>query len=114
MRLLRTEMEKRLSTAAEVICAEAVRSIRTPYPPASTPGQPPHTRSGASGLMGSVFYWVNADTSNPFAVVGTSLKYGLYLELGTYKMAARPWLRPALYKTLAKLKAIMTKPLPRR
>jgi HK97 gp10 family phage protein len=29
-------------------------------------------------------------------VVGTNLKYGKYLELGTRKMAKRPYLRPAL------------------
>ena len=30
------------------------------------------------------------------AVVGTNCGYGVYLELGTYKMTARPYLGPAL------------------
>ncbi|UBF23373.1 Mu gpG-like protein [Haloarcula tailed virus 3] len=29
-------------------------------------------------------------------VVGTSVKYGLYLETGTEKMSPRPWFRPAI------------------
>ena len=32
------------------------------------------------------------------ADVGTDVKYGLYLEVGTTKMAARPYLRPSLYR----------------
>jgi hypothetical protein len=30
--------------------------------------------------------------------LGTNVPYGLYTELGTKKMAARPWLRPALVR----------------
>lgn len=30
--------------------------------------------------------------------VGTNLKHGLFLEFGTRRMAARPWLRPAAEK----------------
>lgn len=30
--------------------------------------------------------------------LGTGVEYGLYLELGTNKMKARPWLRPALQR----------------
>ena len=112
LKIIESEMQKRLATAAEAVRAEAVRSIRTPYPPASTPGNPPHSRSGASGLLGSVFYDVNSAKRE--AIVGTPLKYGLYLELGTKRMAARPWLRPALERCRAKIKAIITKPLPRK
>lgn len=111
-KLVEDEMTKRLAAAAEVVRAEAVRSIKTPYPPASTPGEPPHSRSGASGLFGSVFYRV--DKALRRAVIGTPLKYGLYLELGTKRMAARPWLRPALMKAMPRIKAILTKPLPKR
>lgn len=117
--LVKTEMEKRLAVAAEVVRAEAVKSIKTPYPPASTPGHPPHSRSGASGLLGSVFYRVESDKRR--AIIGTPLKYGLYLEMGTSKMKPRtskmkprPFLRPALTKSLLKVKAILTRPLPMR
>ncbi len=111
LRQVESEMNKRLDAAAEVVRAEAVRSIRTPYPPASTAGNPPHSRSGASGLFGSVFH---RPESRFKRIIGTPLKYGLYLEVGTSKMAARPWLRPALNRSLERIKKIICKPLPRK
>lgn len=40
---------------------------------------------------------------------GTDVEYALYLELGTRKMASRPFLRPALARTKRKIKAIFVK-----
>ena len=40
--------------------------------------------------------------------VGTSVEYGKHLEFGTKKMAARPWLRPAMEKNEAKLTESIT------
>ena len=40
---------------------------------------------------------------------GTDIEYGLYLEVGTSKMAARPYLRPALRRTKRKIKRIFDK-----
>lgn len=39
------------------------------------------------------------------ATVGTDLDYGTFLELGTRRMAARPWLRPAFLTLLSRLRA---------
>ena len=39
------------------------------------------------------------------ATVGTDLDYGTFLELGTQRMAARPWLRPAFLTLLSGLRA---------
>lgn len=39
------------------------------------------------------------------ATVGTDLDYGTYLELGTRRMAARPWLRPAFLDLSSRLRA---------
>jgi hypothetical protein len=61
-------------------------------------------------LFGSVFYRAESTHSR---IIGTPLKYGLYLEIGTKKMQPRPWLRPALERSLLKIKKIMTTPLPR-
>lgn len=36
--------------------------------------------------------------------VGTPVHYGPYVELGTRKMAARPYLRPALYGVIGRQK----------
>jgi len=39
------------------------------------------------------------------ATVGTDLDYGTFLEFGTRRMAARPWLRPAFLDLRARLRA---------
>lgn len=60
---------------------------------ASAPGEPPAIDTG--NLVNSVF----SEKSGPGqAVVGASAEYAEYLEFGTSKMAARPFLRPALEK----------------
>ena len=40
------------------------------------------------------------------AVVGTNVEYAPYVELGTHKMAARPFLRNALHGNIRKIKRI--------
>ena len=60
---------------------------------ASAPGEPPAIDTG--NLVNSVF----SEKSGPGqALVGASAEYAEYLEFGTRKMAARPFLRPALEK----------------
>ena len=59
---------------------------------ASAPGEAPATDTGV--LVGSVSHRVKRDGFE--AEVGTNVKYGAHLEFGTSKMAARPWLQPAL------------------
>lgn len=57
---------------------------------ASAPGEYPKTDRGQ--LVGSLFFEVAADRLS--AIFGTNLIYGKYLEFGTSRMKARPWLRP--------------------
>lgn len=61
---------------------------------ASAPGQPPAADTGL--LRASINRELSADGRGLVGRVGTSVKYGRYLELGTTKMRARPFLRPAL------------------
>jgi len=70
----------------------------------SAPGEPPHKQTGR--LRASVTHEV--DKGEMTARVGTNVKYGLYLELGTSKMAPRPWLRRALAETAAKINSILS------
>lgn len=111
--ILDDEIAKRLATAAEVVRARAVRSVSVSgwaggsYRP-SKPGDPPHADTRQLGQ--SIFYVVMRDDQK--AIVGTNLKKGLFLEVGTSKMRARPYLRPALHG--AEIKAIFSKPLPTR
>jgi phage gpG-like protein len=43
------------------------------------------------------------------ATVGTDLDYGTYLELGTRRLAARPWLVPAFRRLRARLRAVLAR-----
>jgi|GEM_PF-3353167 len=62
---------------------------------ASSPGKPPRIRSG------NLWKSVKGELLNDFeGVLGTPVKYGKYLELGTRKMEARPYLVPALRKAI--------------
>lgn len=67
--------------------------VNVPFPPPSAPGEPPHTRSGT--LLNSI---VSLPVDKPIgAKVGSiGLGKGAYLEFGTSKMAARPFIWPAL------------------
>ena len=69
----------------------------------STPGDFPAKQTGA--LRSSVAYTI--DKTNLTAVVGSSLRYGRYLEFGTMKMAPRPWLLRTLKEESAKINQIM-------
>lgn len=42
-----------------------------------------------------------------FAIVGSNIKYAPHIELGTYKMSAQPYLRPALHKNLGAIKRLL-------
>lgn len=57
---------------------------------ASAAGQSPAVDTG--NLMNSI----SVRSQGLKAYVFTPVEYGLYLEFGTSRMAARPWLRPAL------------------
>ena len=77
----------------------------------SRPGNPPFKQKGT--LRRSIAYEVLAATLA--GRVGSGIKnprYPYYLELGTRKMAARPYLRRALVVHRAALVAILTRKIP--
>ncbi len=74
----------------------------------SSPGDPPFKQTGH--LRRSIAWEAVSDTVGR---VGTNVKYGLYLEMGTSRMAARPYLRPRLGAnrlTLARILTAQVKP----
>ena len=87
---------------------------------ASLPGQPPAVDTGVlrSSIIGQVSIegvgvvgkvGPDIDYVAAHAAAGTDVEYGYYLELGTAKMAARPFLRPSLRRTAKKVKEIFVK-----
>lgn len=69
------------------------------------------TRLGAvdtGRLRGSI---THAHDNKNAAYVGTNVEYAPYVELGTYKMASRPFLRNAITKYINDYKEIVKKGL---
>ena len=71
----------------------------------SVAGEIPHVDSGT--LKRSIHHKVDKEVNS--VKIGTILEYGLYLELGTVKMQARPWLTPAVERERVKITAILGK-----
>lgn len=71
----------------------------------SFPGDPPNTDKGR--LVQSIQF----DFKNNGLVgrVGTNLKYGAWLEFGTLKMQAHPWLGPSVREVLLAIGKIFAK-----
>jgi hypothetical protein len=56
-------------------------------------GGGPNVRTGR--LRAGIAWLLGRDSRGLYAQVGTNVEYGPYVELGTDRMAARPFLRPA-------------------
>jgi phage gpG-like protein len=96
-----------IQTDAKRSIAEHQSSLRTEtrYNPkreqeVSEPGHAPNSDLGK--LAQSVE--VDFDPEKVIATTGTNLLYGKSLELGTAKMAARPWLFPAFQRNVQKIR----------
>jgi len=74
---------------------------------ASSPGQAP--AQATSGLRQSIKASLEVIGRKVIGVIGTDLPYGIMLEKGTKKMAARPWLLVSLMKTMPKIKEILSR-----
>lgn len=62
--------------------------------PPGPPGGKPGVRTGR--LRASITWRPGYDDTSPYVDVGSNVLYAPYVELGTSRMAARPYLRPAL------------------
>lgn len=65
----------------------------------SAPGEPPNTDTGQ--LVRRIEFEI--DKQRATGSVGTNLKYGAWLELGTRYVLPRPWLRPAYDKVIGQV-----------
>ncbi len=62
--------------------------------PPGPPGGKPGVRTGT--LRRSITWKPGADAESPFVDIGSNVLYAPYVEHGTSRMEARPFLRPAL------------------
>lgn len=78
---------------------------------ASAPGEPPAVRLGK--LRDSLAYRVIADAAHPMQLmgeVGSPLQYAPYLELGTQRMAPRPYLGRTYERERRRIQRILGEP----
>lgn len=74
----------------------------------SSPGQPPRKQTGH--LRRSVAWEIVFGGLSLVARVGTNIRYGRWLELGTSKMLPRPWLVRAFREMQGQVRSILTAP----
>lgn len=80
--------------ARRAIRVESAAKRNASQPPPSQPGHGPSVRTGR--LRGSITWRIGQDGESPYADIGTAVFYAPFVELGTSRMQARPFLRPAL------------------
>lgn len=91
--------EKVVKGDAENIVTDIRANWSGHYPPASAPGQPPGVRSGTLDLAIKAFKFKGSGARVSYMVgVDGKAYYWWWLENGSRKMRARPFLRPALYR----------------
>lgn len=80
------------------------RRSRTVYRDPSRPGEPPRKRTG--WLQRNVLYELDKAALRARVGVSSSAIYGMFLDLGTVRMQARPWLAVTVKKYAAQMRAL--------
>lgn len=80
--------------ARRAIAVESAAKLNASHARPSVPGSGPAVRTGR--LRSSISWRVDVDALGAYADVGSNVSYAAFVELGTDRMAARPYLRPAL------------------
>lgn len=110
---IRREMVKRLHVAGTIVRDRArvllsvagsgrVKGRKSGPVVRSKPGEPPRKQDGF--LRGRVTYKIE---NGMVCKVGTPVWYGYYLEVGTSRIVARPWLRRAFAERRAMVRRVM-------
>jgi HK97 gp10 family phage protein len=103
------EMDRRFEEVGIVVSRHAKQLVGIQYPPASSPGNPPHRRTGA--FRQSITYEVRKRSGQPAVRIYSTSPYGDFLNDGTSRMAARPWRKPAYRQTVGQVKKILLAPI---
>lgn len=101
---IKSRHKRNLTAAGEYLVAKCQEKISTPNfdgKNPSAPGDPPHLVTGE--LQESIGYVVVGDGLQLTA----SAEHGAYLEFGTSKLAARPFLRPTMQEEAGKVLEIL-------
>lgn len=90
-------LDKSMLEGANLICQDAINLINSTAGVPSKPGEHPSTETG--NLVANITVEKEDDGYSVGSRSGAP--YGLTLELGTSKVAARPWLYPTYQKNLS-------------
>jgi hypothetical protein len=91
--LLKGDIMKDLVRRGILVQRLAVSAMGKVAPPAPA-GHAPAVRTGT--LRRSIAWKPGIDSLSPYVDIGSNVLYAPYVELGTSRMEARPFLRPAL------------------
>lgn len=80
--------------ARRAILVESQAKLNASHSKPSVPGSGPAVQTGR--LRASITWELGRDSDGLFADIGTNVEYAIYLEQGTDRMGARPFLKPAL------------------
>ena len=109
--ITRVVMDTRTNAVQGIQRGPATGAVRRDGSRASAPGQFPMSDTGR--LANSVEF--NLPTAGRLmGEVGTNVIYGRYLEFGTSRMAARPWLLPSFEKAKLGVEARLKKAIEAR
>src|SRR3989442_334983 len=89
------EVIPKVMTALGERCVKDVKNeLSIPYPGPSEPNDPPHYRT--KELLENVSYTAAEDTTTISSSCPSESKLPIWLEFGTKKMAARPYMGPVM------------------
>ena len=94
-------IHQKIEKACLMVESDVKRSFVTSPSP---PGGPPGVDTGR--LRTSITHEVEETINEIVGRVGTNLDYAIFLEYGTSRMAARPFLRPGLAKNIPAIKQL--------
>lgn len=96
------EKERRLSVAFKIIAGK-MKTYAKLKAPVGTPES-----TGIKGYRGGTLRQsIRSSSNSRAAIVGTNVEYAPYVELGTRKMRAQPYLRPSIENHLEEYKKIL-------
>jgi HK97 gp10 family phage protein len=120
MQAIGDELERRFEKAAMLVESTAIRKLsrgqavrrlksgRLKGLDPSHPGEPPKVLYGR--LRQSIAHVVARQGADVAARIGSNVVYAPFLEYGTNRMAARPFLRPSLEENRDEIRRILTAP----
>lgn len=98
-----SDMQKALNTCALKVERD-IKANMTPNGP-SAPGEAPAVDTGR--LRASITHRIEHDGGESAAYVGTNVEYAPWLEFGTSRMRARPFMVPAMNRNREWIKATL-------